>query len=602
MAHWTDQRAQPVEIEVEKFPGSTKVRLMKPSWSRFAFVLASCVFVAGSRDPASAVNVTAHHNNLSRDGLYVDSAFVPALASGLKRDSKFSGTITGNVYAQPLYIEDGPDGKAMVIVATEANNVYALDALTGSVIWTTNVGPPVPSSGVLPCGNVLPVGISGTPVVDLPSRALFFDAMIRLPSPGTAKHFIFSVNVDTGTLNPGWPVDVEAKVRFGNIVFNSFPQGERGALAIVGTNLYVPYGGLFGDCGTYHGWVVGMPLNDPTKVSAWATAARGGGAWSVGGLASDGVDVFVATGNTMGATTWGGGEAIIRLPPGLQLPNGTNNYWAPINWAALDNSDTDLGGSGPVVLDVPGATPSKLVAAFGKDGNVYLLNRTNLGGISPPLAQMHVVNSTIIQAAASYRTARASYLVLAASGNLHSLRVGATNPPTLSLAWSASQGSGRGSPFVTSTDGTNNVIVWGIGAEGDQRLHGFDGDTGTNVFTGGGTSELMAGTRKFNTAIAARGRIYVAADNKVYAFFVPGQPLAPIVLNEPSFSADGTLTFNFDNTSGTNFTAYSTTNLSTPFVNWSKLGAIPELAAGRYSFSDPQQNTNVSRFYRVSSP
>jgi hypothetical protein len=319
-------------------------------------------------------------------------------------------------------------------------------------------------------------------------------------------------------------------------------------------------------------------------------------------LASDGVDVFVATGNTMGATTWGGGEAIVRLPPGLQLPNGTNNYWAPINWAALDNTDTDLGGSGPLVLDVPAATPSKLVAAFGKDGNVYLLNRTNLGGISLPLAQMHVVNTVIIQAAASYRTARASYLVLAASGNLYSLRVGATNPPTLSMAWSASQGSGRGSPFVTSTDGTNNVIVWGIGAEGDQRLHGFDGDTGTNVFRGGGTSELMAGKRKFNTEIAASGRIYVAADNKVYAFFVPGQPLAPIVLNEPSFSADGTLTFNLDNTSGTNFTAYSTTNLSTPFVNWSKLGAIPELAPGRYSFSDPQQNTNVNRFYRVSSP
>jgi hypothetical protein len=146
------------------------------------------------------------------------------------------------------------------------------------------------------------------------------------------------------------------------------------------------------------------------------------------------------------------------------------------------------------------------------------------------------------------------------------------------------------------------VIVWGIGAEGDQRLHGFDGDTGTNVFTGGGTSELMAGTRKFNTAIATHGRIYVPADNKVYAFFVPGQTLAPIVLNEPNFSADGTLTFSFDNTSGTNFTAYSSTNLSTPFANWSNLGAIPEIAPGRYSFSDLQQNTNASRFYRVSSP
>ncbi len=66
------------------------------------------------------------------------------------------------------------------------------------------------------------------------------------------------------------------------------------------------------------------------------------------------------------------------------------------------------------------------------------------------------------------------------------------------------------------------MIVWGIGSEGDQRLHGFDGDTGAPVFSGGGANELMAGTRRFNTGIAARGRIYVANDSRVYAFTVPG--------------------------------------------------------------------------------
>ena len=572
---------------------------MKPRWTRFALVLVWPVLAGVGVENVEAVNVAAHHNNLSRDGLYIDPAFTLPLAAGLKRDTNFSGIISGNVYAQPLYIENGPGQKAMVIVVTEANNVYALDALSGGLIWATNVGPPVSTSGVLPCGNILPVGISGTPVVDLASRSLFFSAMIKLPSPGTAKHFVFSLDVDTGALNPGWPLDVESKAKSGNNVFNSLPQGERGALAVVGTNLFVPYGGLYGDCGTYHGWVVGMPLNDPTQVSAWATSARGGGAWSVGGLASDGADVFVATGNTMGASVWGGGEAIIRFASGLQLTNGTSNYWAPTNWSSLDNTDTDLGGSGPVVLDVPGATPSKLVAAFGKDGNVYLLNRTNLGGISAPLAQLHVANTAIIQAAASYRTASASYLVLAASGSLYALRVGATNPPSLALAWSASEGSGRGSPFVTSTDGTNNVIVWGIGAGGDQRLHGFNGDSGANVFTGGGASELMAGVRAFNTAIAARGRIYVAGDNKVFAFFVPGQPLAPIVLNEPQIAANGSVSFSFDNISGTNFTAYSTTNLTTPFGSWQLLGSVPEIAPGKYEFSASSQDAGVSRFYRV---
>jgi len=559
------------------------------------------ILVLGMVDPASgAVHVTQHHNNSSRDGLYIDSAFSPALAAGLKRDTKFNGSVIGHVYAQPLYIEDGPDGKALVIVVTESNYVSALDALSGNPVWQTNVGPPVPS-GVLPCGNIVPVGITGTPIVDLPSRALFFDAMIRITT-GQPKHFIFSLNVDTGNLNAGWPIDVNATARSGATVFNSLAQGQRGALAIVGTNLYVPFGGIAGDCGTYYGWVVGVPVNNPANVMAWATTARGGGAWAVGGIASDGNEPFVATGNTMGASVWGGGEAVIHLSPNLSLPNGTANYWAPTNWVSLDNTDTDLGGSGPVLLDVPGATPSKLVAAFGKDGNVYLLNRANLGGISRPLAQMHVVNSALIQAAATYQTTRGTYLVMSANGNLYALLVGTSNPPTLTKAWSASQGSGRGSPFVTSTDGTNNVIVWGIGAEGDQRLHGFDGDTGTNVFTGGGPSELMTGTRRFNTAIVARGRLYVANDNKVYAFLVPGQPIAPINLTSVTMMPGGTFQLSFDNVSGTNFTVFSSTDVSAPFSSWSRLGTVPEVAPGQYQFSDPQQNTTVSRFYRVSSP
>ena len=83
--------------------------------------------------------------------------------------------------------------------------------------------------------------------------------------------------------------------------------------------------------------------------------------------------------------------------------------------------------------------------------------------------------------------------------------------------------TGWGSPFVTSTDGTNNMIVWlvSVFTGAGQRLYGYDGDTGAVVYTGGGPNELMANTRKWNTGIVARGRIYFAASNKVYAFAVP---------------------------------------------------------------------------------
>jgi hypothetical protein len=101
----------------------------------------------------AAVNVTQHHNHNSRDGLYLEPAFTQAAAAGLVRDTNFDGTIVGNVYAQPLYIEDGPGGRAMVIAVTESNNVYALDAANGTIIWQRNVGAPVPLSSLLCSGT-----------------------------------------------------------------------------------------------------------------------------------------------------------------------------------------------------------------------------------------------------------------------------------------------------------------------------------------------------------------------------------------------------------------------------------------------------------------
>jgi hypothetical protein len=529
---WTNSAAV---LETASTVTGTWSQVESPISPYAAQITNSSLFFRLSQAVGSGVNVTQFHNHLSRDGLYIDPAFTTAHAAGLVRDTAFDGSIIGNVYAQPLYIEGGATGRALVIAVTESNYVFALDALTGSTVWQTNVAPPAPLSRRR-CGNIDPFGITGTPVVDLASRALFFNATTTNLVTGTVEQLIFSLNVDTGNLNPGWPVNVNGNAISGTNMFSSLAQGQRGALAIIGTNLYVPYGGLFGDCGTYYGWVVGVPLNNPTHLMAWATPASGGGIWGVGGVASDGVDAFVATGNTFGATAWSGGEAIIHLQSSLVLTNGTMNYWAPTNWHTLDNQDLDLGGCGPLLVDLPGATPSKLVVAFGKDGNVYLLSRTNLGGVSMPVAQAHVAVSEIIQAAVTYRTALGTYVVFANGGNLHALRLGATSPPTITNVWTVAE-NGLGSPFVTSTDGTNNAVVWGIGCEGDQRLHGFDGDTGALVFAGGGASELMAGTRHINTGIAARGRIYVGNDNKVYAFTVPGQTLmgiTPTIPNTPS--------------------------------------------------------------------
>jgi hypothetical protein len=505
-------------------------RMKSPNLICSLVIAGFCLAVFRTAPSASAqVNVTQFHNHDSRDGLYIDSAFTLGAAANLTRDLNFDGTIEGAVYAQPLYIENGPGGRAMIIAVTELNNVYALDALDGSVIWERNVGPPV-SAGDLCNPKFDPVGVTGTPIVDLASRALFLDTMTTPDGGQTVKHLILSLNVDTGDINPGWPVDVEATVSYNGVNFTAEIQQQRPALGIVGGILYVGYGSMRDQC-QYHGWLVGVPIGDPASVTAWAAATdtHGGAIWGVGGVASDGKNPFVTTGNTFNPPNWSGGEAIIRFQPGPIFSGLPSDYWVPMNWLDLDTFDWDLGGSGALLVDVPGATPSHLVVALGKDQNAYLLNRDNLGGISEPVDSSFVGNSSIIQAAAAYRTNLSTYVAFRSSrSTLSAFRITATSPPAIATGWSATRSNGGcGSPFVTSTDGTNDMIVWVVGTEdhgnpGDQRLHGYDGDTGAVVYGGGGPNELMAGTHFYSTTgIAARGRIYVAGDNKVYAFVAP---------------------------------------------------------------------------------
>ena len=524
--------------------------------TRFVFILTVLVFYLCSIVPrgTAQVNVTQEHNNPSRDGVYVDAAFTPSAVANLTRDLNFNGTISGAVYAQPLYIEGGPNGP-MIIAVTEMNNVYALDAATGLPIWSrTDIGPPVPST---PCGGFNPTGITGTPVVDLASRRLFFDALIN-GSP--TKHFIYSLNVDTGVTTPGWPVDLNATASYNGINFVSFAQEERGGLALVNGVVYISYSGYLGDCGNYHGWVVGVDINNPSNVAGWATTAIGGGIWGHGGVASDGTNMFVVTGNTFNTGgNWMGGEAIIRLQAGPTWTGMPTDYWAPTNWFSLDNTDTDLGGVSATVIDVPGATPSQLVLALGKDSNAYLINRNNLGGVAAPVAQANVSGTNRGTSAVTYHTNQGTYFGFHNDASaVRVYKITATNPPAITFAWSQSQ-NGRGSPWVTTTDGTNNMIVWYAATSGgDQRLHAYDGDTGAVIYSGGGANELMTGTRQWNTGIAARGRIYFGADNKIYAFKLPTGTPTPTPTASPTATATATPTATATATSTATATATAT--------------------------------------------
>ena len=318
--------------------------------------LSSCT--SNSIGSSTAVSVLEYHNSPRRDGVYVDSTLTKASAATFHIDPTFKAQIHGAIYAQLLYVARGANGKDIIIVASEANDVAALDAGTGKAVWSRNLGTPVPLRQ-LPCGNINPLGITGTPVIDMASRTIFLDAMTTPDGGTTKKHLIFALSLKDGSTLPGWPVDVSAKVVFGNTAFDSSVQNQRGALAFVKGTVYVPYGGHYGDCGHYHGWLVGIPAANPAAPKAWATGAVGGGSWAPGGVASENGSIFISTGNTFGAIAWAGGEALLRFSAGPVFSGRPADYFTPSNWRSLDASDIDLGGTGPIILDLPGSNALK---------------------------------------------------------------------------------------------------------------------------------------------------------------------------------------------------------------------------------------------------
>ena len=492
---------------------------------------------AGTGAGASVVML---HNHINRDGVFVDSALTEAKAATFVRDTSFSGALTseagpgGNVYASPLYVENGVNGKGTFYVATEEGTIFALDETTGAVVWSKNVAPS-PSNTGAGCGNISPIGISGTPAIDLATRLIVFSSPTATASSNIATHMIYALSIDTGA--EAWHLDASTMSDPTGLKFVPPAQNQRGAVLIVNGVAYVAYGGHWGDCPTYHGWVIGVPLSGTTGAKAWATQVTGGGIWGSGGPSSDGQSIYVTTGNGKNdIATWTQSEGLFRLDPGPTFAGTTADYFAEYNWADLDVHDVDLSGSGPLVIDAPSMTPSKLVMAEGKDGFLYLMDRSNLGGIATQAQPANVgalqVQSGEISSAPAWATiGTTTYVVVRpngtnagvgctkGSGDLVVVKLDPTAKEKMSVVWCANS-NGIGSPSITTSDGTKDPIVWVFAADqgANGKLYAWDLTTGAPVYTGGAATDTAAGVRRFTTPIAVHGRVFVAGDNKLFAY------------------------------------------------------------------------------------
>ena len=453
--------------------------------------------------PGTRGAVLQHHGDAARSGLYVDAALTRAAVHAARQDTAFAATYDGPVYAQPLYWDAGDGGQDLLIVATERNEVIALDPSTGARIWSRTLAPPA-TRAELPCGNIDPLGITGTPIIDPARKLLFTDAMTT-----GAHHRVYALSLADGSVS-GAPVDLDTSVPG----FSSLVQNQRGALALLDHVLYLPFSGHLGDCGNYAGWVIGIDTTFAKPPAAYHTG-KGGGMWSVSGVAAAGGSLFTATGNTIGLTTWNGGEAILKLAPGPSFSGRAADFYAPSDWKALDDGDTDIGTSGAFPFDVG---TSHFVATMGKNGFLYLANRDDLGGIGGNALRQQVGNF-IVTAPAVYPTPSGTMIAFTGQGTactgangLVALRV--ADGPSVTTAWCAAV-SGRGSAIATTTGAGADSVVWVVGAEGDGKLHAVNGETGEVLFSGGQMS-----VRRFNAPIAAKGRVYVAGDGAAYAFTV----------------------------------------------------------------------------------
>lgn len=273
--------------------------------------------------------------------------------------------ISGAVYAQP--VTDG----SLIFIGTEQNIVYGLNKLTGKIVWHTFLGDPEPRSR-LPCGDISPLGITGTPVIDTRTHRLFVVAEIA-----GGAHRLFSLDTRTGRILTSVSADPPgAQARY---------LQQRSALSWDNGQVYVPYGGLYGDCGPYHGYL--LAFNDNSLVlTDWyqVPTAREGGIWAPSGIAIDSTgQIFIATGNGSSTRAYDYGDSVIHLSPALTV----EDWFAPSNWAELNAADLDLGSVGPTLL------AKALLFQIGKGGVGYLLKANHLGHIGGAVFQQRVCPS-----------------------------------------------------------------------------------------------------------------------------------------------------------------------------------------------------------------
>jgi hypothetical protein len=503
--------------------------------------------------------VVTYHNDLSRDGVNSQEyALTPAAVATATFGKLFSCAVDSPIYAQPLWVANlaiGGGTHNVVFAASSRDTVYAFDADAQPCV--TYWSKPLLAAGETFLSNndvgttdiFTDVGIVGTPVIDPASKTLYVVSKSKNQgtscSPSSSCHQrLHALSLIDGSEQFNGPVDITASIAVpgtgdgssgGSVPFNTLRQNQRPGLALVNGIVYVAWAS-HGDNDPYHGWVMGFNASNIAQAPAVFNDSPNGsrsGIWMGGGApaADSANNLYVITGNGTydGTTNADFGDSFLKLSTsgGIAIAD----WFTPADQATLEGNDADFGSGGAAILvDQPSGPVPRLVIGGGKEGNLFLLNRDNLGhnnGTNQVVQTLSFGNG-IFATAAFWNNA----LYLAGVGGPVKTFPFNSTTGMFSLSPSSHSGNSFGFPGATpsvSANGTSGGIVWALDngaygtpccANGSAVLHAYDA---TNLNTELWNSSMGSGNAagnavKFTVPTIANGKVYVGTRSEIDVF------------------------------------------------------------------------------------
>jgi hypothetical protein len=460
----------------------------------------------------------------------------------------------GLVDAEPLYapgLTVNGSVHNVVFVASEHDSVYAYDADNGTALWqvTMLLSGETPSDN-RGCSQVTPeIGVTSTPVIDAsagPHGSIYVVAMSK-DSSGDYHQRLHALDITTGAEQFGGPVDIVAQYpgtgensTGGFVIFDPKQYKERSALLLLNHTIYTAWASHCDDQ-PYTGWIISYNETTLAQQSVLNVTPNGGeGAiWAAGaGLAADtGNHIYFLDANGTFDTTLNAkgfpengnyGNAIMKLSTANQTL-AVDDYFNMFNTVSESDADEDLGSGGAMVIpnikDSAGKT-HELVVGAGKDQNIYLADRTNMGRFNSNnndqiYQELTGVLAGSVYSAPAFNGEKIYYGAVGDSIKAFAFNANAQLDSTPQSATSTTFGYPGATPSISGSNKAN-LILWATENTSPAVLHAYNANNlavelyNSNQASGG--RDQFGNGNKFITPMIANGKVYVGTQTGVGVF------------------------------------------------------------------------------------